>query len=121
MKKDRNKRKDELVKELDSASVLLMASLQENAPMAIAEAHARGIAVVAPRAFGIKYMIKPGQNGFFLPNGSIEEQARVVRAALDLPWDRASIAAEARVTYAPRRIAEQTVAMYREILATRRT
>lgn len=116
-----NKETGELVKELNSASVLLMASLQENAPMAIAEAHARGVAVVAPRAFGIKYMIKPGQNGFFLPDGSIEEQARVVRAALEHPWDRASIAAEARMTYAPRRIAEQTVAMYREILATRRT
>ncbi len=116
-----NKDTVELVKELDTASVLVMASLQENAPMAIAEAHARGVAVVAPRAFGIKYMIKPGQNGFFLPDGSIKEQARVVRAALDYPWERAAIAAQARVTYAPRKIAERTVAMYREILDTRRS
>lgn len=105
-----------LVSHFDNASVLVMASRQENAPMAIAEAHARGVAVVAPESFGIKYMIKPGHNGFFLPNGDAEEQARAVRAALDHPWDRAAIAAGALATYNPKSVAEQTLAVYREIL-----
>lgn len=108
---------EELCHQLDSAAVLLMTSQQENAPMAIAEAHARGVAVVAPEKFGIKYMIEPGFNGFFLPDGGVKEQAAVVRAALDHPWDRKAIATRARATYAPDRVARETVAAYRATLA----
>jgi glycosyltransferase involved in cell wall biosynthesis len=107
---------EKLRSELDHSSVMLMTSRQETAPVAIAEAHARGVAVVAPQAFGIKHMINPGRNGFFLPDGDIEAQLSVLRRALDHDWDRARIAAEAQAIYAPRRIAQLTYAAYRAVL-----
>jgi glycosyltransferase involved in cell wall biosynthesis len=107
---------ERLRRELDRSSVLLVCSRQETAPVAIAEAHSRGVAVVAPCAFGIKHMITPGYNGFFLPQGDIDAQAAVLRKALDHPWDRAAIAAEARATYSPTVIAAQTLKAYRAVL-----
>jgi glycosyltransferase involved in cell wall biosynthesis len=107
---------ERLRRELDRSSLLLMTSRQETAPVAIAEAHARGVAVVAPCAFGIKHMITPGRNGFFLPEADIEAQATVLRQALDHQWDRAAIAAEAWATYSPEAIAAQTLKAYRAVL-----
>jgi glycosyltransferase involved in cell wall biosynthesis len=110
---------EDLLLQLDQASVLLMASSQETAPMAIAEANARGVAVVAPEAFGITHMITPGLNGRFLPLGDIEEQTQTVLGALDQDWQRSAIAAQAVAAYQPERIAEATVAAYRKVLARR--
>ncbi len=103
--------------ELQQSSILMMTSKQETAPMAIAEAHARGVAVVAPEAFGIKHMITPGRNGFFLPDADISTQADVLRQALDHDWDRDAIAAEAQAAYNPEHVAELTVAAYRDVLS----
>ncbi len=107
---------EKLRSELDRSSILLMTSKQETAPVAIAEAHARGVAVVAPEAFGIKHMITPGRNGFFLPDAHIGMQANVLRRALDHDWDRAAIAADAQAIYHPRRIAALTLDAYRHVL-----
>lgn len=104
--------------ELDRSSVLLITSKQENAPVVIAEAHARGVAVVAPGAFGIKTMITPGENGFFLPESSdIAQGADVLRQALDHDWDRDAIAAQAQSLYSPARIAALTLDAYRQVVA----
>ncbi|MBI1649587.1 glycosyltransferase family 4 protein [Hyphomicrobium sulfonivorans] len=107
---------NELARALDQSCCLIMASPQENAPMTIAEAHARGVAVVAPEAFGIKYMIAPGRNGFFLPARDLHAQAAVLQRALDHDWRRAAIAHDAWQTYAPGLIAEKTIAAYRAVL-----
>ena len=107
---------ERLRRELDRSSILLMTSKQENAPVAIAEAHARGVAVVAPQAFGIKHMVIPGRNGFFLPDTDIGMQASVLRRALDHDWDRAAISADAQSIYSPRRIAALTLDAYRNVL-----
>ena len=107
---------ERLRRELDRSSILLMTSKQDNAPVAIAEAHARGVAVVAPQAFGMKHMINPGRNGFFLPDADINTQVSVLRRALDHDWDRAAIAADAQAIYGPRRIAALTLGAYRDVL-----
>lgn len=109
----------DLVKRLDEASCLVMASRQETAPMAIAEANARGVPVVAPMAFGIRHMVQPGRNGFFLPADGLDAQAGVLQAALDHGWDRAGIAAEARRTFSVEHVCERTLTAYKEILAAR--
>lgn len=103
--------------ELDAASVLLMTSKQENAPVAIAEAQARGVAVLAPNSFGISHMIIPSQNGFFLPEAPVEQQAALLQRTLDHSWDRGMIANQARQTYAPDIITKKTLEVYRTILA----
>ena len=101
---------------LDRASCLVMASRQETAPMAIAEAQARGVAVVAPEAFGIRYMIEPGVNGFFWPVDDITAQVGMLRRALDHDWDREEIARAARATYGAKQIAARTLAAYHSVL-----
>ena len=105
-----------LCKYLDQASVFIMASQQETAPVAISEAHARGVAVVAPEAFGIPHMISSGKNGFFLPSGDLETQVALLSHALDYPWNREEIARKARDTYSPGNVALRTFQAYQAVL-----
>lgn len=106
----------ELCQYLDQASVFIMASQQETAPVAISEAQARGVAVVAPEAFGIPHMISNGKNGFFLPPGDLEAQVALLSHALDHPWNREEIARVARETYSPGNVALRTFQAYQAVL-----
>lgn len=58
--------REQLEKELARTSVLLLPSLQENAPMAISEAMAASIPVVASNRCGMPYMIEDGASGFLI-------------------------------------------------------
>ncbi len=106
-----------LISNLDQSSVLIMSSRQENSPMAIAEANARGVPVVAPKEFGIKYMIEEGENGFFLPNTDIISNSHVLKRALVYPWKRHDIARSAADRYSPQAVVEATLSAYAEVLA----
>ena len=107
---------------LDKASVYLTTSLQETAPVAIAEALARGVAVVAPQTHGMRYMIRESENGFFLPpSDDVAAGAAVLARALEHPWDRAAMARTAQDTYGPAQVALRTVAAYRRVIAMART
>lgn len=105
-----------LVRVLDHASVMLMTSQQETAPMAIVEAHSRGVPVVAPESFGIKTMIVPGCNGYFLAGGDIKKSVSILREALSRDWARAQIAESARQAYSVESVVERTVQAYQEIV-----
>lgn len=105
---------------LDDSSCLIMTSRQETAPVAIAEAHSRGVAVVAPDAFGIPHMITEGWNGFFLPSENRNLQAAAIMRALDFDWDRAGLADEAHSTYDPKVVADKTVSAYQDVLRSSR-
>lgn len=63
----------QLEHELARASVFLLPSRQENSPMAIAEAMAAGIPVIASNRCGMPYMIKEGQTGFLIDPESTEQ------------------------------------------------
>jgi glycosyltransferase involved in cell wall biosynthesis len=106
-----------LIAELDSSSLLMMASRQETAPVVIGEANARGVPVIAPEAYGIRYMITPGENGFFLPAGDLATQGAAVARALDHSWDRAAIRKAAIDLYAPEQVAQRTLEAYRDVLS----
>lgn len=109
----------ELRRALDEASVFLMTSHQETAPVAIAEAQSRGVPVLAPRAFGITSMIDPYVNGMFLLGSDPDQQAALLGQMLAHKWDRAMIREQACATYGPAIVAEQTLTAYRSILADR--
>jgi len=102
--------------DLDAASVFLMASRQETAPVAIAEALARGVAVLAPEEFGISHMIVPGENGFFLEGLNPDNDAKVLAKMLERPWNREKIAEHAREIYGPESVAQRTFETYCKIL-----
>lgn len=52
---------------MDRSTALVLTSLQENAPTVVAESLARGLFVVAPRAFGLPYMIPHPSIGLLYP------------------------------------------------------
>ena len=70
----------QLEQELTKASVLLLPSRQENAPMAISEAMAAGIPVISSNLCGMPYMIEEGRSGFLIdPESNTEISERLER------------------------------------------
>jgi glycosyltransferase involved in cell wall biosynthesis len=65
------------------ASIMVMTTLQETAPMVISEAMAVGTPVIAPDISGIPYMVSPGKTGFLINPHSPEEIASRVAVLLD--------------------------------------
>ncbi len=57
---------EQLRGELAQASIFALASLEEGAPMVIAEAMAAGVPVVASNRCGIPYMVRDGETGFLV-------------------------------------------------------
>jgi len=65
--------REQLEKELRRTSILLLPSLQENAPMAISEAMAASIPVVTSNRCGMPYMVADGESGFLVdPTDSVQ-------------------------------------------------
>lgn len=67
--------REQLTAELSRASILLLPSLQENAPMAISEAMASSVAVVASDRCGMPYMVAEGESGFLVDPLNTEQIA----------------------------------------------
>lgn len=109
----------QLVQELAKASVFLLPSRQENAPMAIAEAMAAGIPVVAANRCGMPYMVEEGRTGFLIDPESTEQiadrLARLVTSQeLCEQMGRASRCV-AMERFHPQVVAEKTLAVYKRI------
>jgi len=64
-----------LIKLLGEASCLALVSFQETAPMAVEEAMAGGVPVVASRICGLPFMIEDRSSGFLVEPGSDEQIA----------------------------------------------
>jgi glycosyltransferase involved in cell wall biosynthesis len=65
--------REKLEKELQRTTILLLPSLQENAPMAISEAMAASIPVVTANRCGMPYMVADGESGFLVdPTDSVQ-------------------------------------------------
>lgn len=56
----------QIERELASASVFALASLEENSPMGIEEAMAAGVPVVTSNRCGMPYMVRDGESGFLV-------------------------------------------------------
>ena len=65
----------QLEEQLARASVFLLPSLQENSPMAIAEAMAAGVPVIASNRCGMPYMVSEGETGFLIDPESTDQIA----------------------------------------------
>jgi glycosyltransferase involved in cell wall biosynthesis len=108
-----------LFAEYANATLLLLTSLEETAPVSIAEAYAVGIPVVGTAAGGIPHMVKDGETGFVRPVGDVEGLAGAVIRLLTSPVERdrlARRAAEAgREEFSLDAIARKTLHAYREI------
>ncbi len=110
-----------LEQELAKASVLLLPSRQENAPMAIAEAMAAGVPVVASNRCGIPYMVDEGQTGFLIDPESTEQIADRLAKLVDADLLGRQMGQAGRQValerFHPSAVAEKTRAVYRRICA----
>jgi len=74
---------ERLQQEYSQAEIVVLPSRQESAPLAIVEAMAAGIPVVASAVGGVPDMVEDGITGFQVPPGDPGALAR----ALTLSWD----------------------------------
>jgi len=110
-----------LHEEYARASLLLLTSIEETAPIAIGEACAVGIPAVGTDAGGIPYLIHEGVNGFVRPIKDVDGLTERVVAILQDADLRGRLAANAREIgkreFTLESITHKTVAAYREIIA----
>jgi glycosyltransferase involved in cell wall biosynthesis len=69
-------------RELSSASVFALTSLEENSPMGIEEAMAAGVPVVTSNRCGMPYMVRDGESGFLVNPNRPKEIAQCLKRLL---------------------------------------
>ncbi|MBT8342954.1 MAG: glycosyltransferase family 4 protein, partial [Desulfatitalea sp.] len=76
--------REQLQTELAGAMCMLLPSLQENAPMAISEAMAVGVPVIASNRCGMPYMIEDNRSGFLVdPDDYTDIGNKIIQLASD--------------------------------------
>ncbi len=106
----------ELAKAYGRAQVVALASVQETAPVVVAEALAAGRPVVATAVGGVPYMIREGETGWLVPPRDEDTLADALASALQDPercveMGRAA-RAEARQRFHPRPLAKKHLDVY---------
>jgi glycosyltransferase involved in cell wall biosynthesis len=113
----------ELRRHFAQASALALPSLEDNCPMVILEAMAAGVPSAASRVGGVPELIDHGRTGFLFDPHKPESMADAVRCLIGNSEETRRVAAAARqealARFHPERIAEQHIAIYREVLKTR--
>jgi len=108
-----------LLQELARACVFLLPSRQENAPMAIAEAMAAGVPVIASNRCGMPYMVEEGRTGFLIDPESTEQIADRLARLVGSPQLCQEMGQVGRETalrrFDPGVVAEKTLAVYRRV------
>jgi len=84
------------------ASIMVMTSYQETAPLVISEAMASGTPVIASRVSGIPYMVSEGNSGLLIDPGDPAQIAETIRTVLDDRSLRKRFGEEARQIAASR-------------------
>ena len=109
----------DLLKEYERAALLVLPSKEESSPMAIQQAMAVGLPVVATRAGGVDRLMQGGETGLLV---APDDEATLARAIVELLTDpercrvmglRAKASAE---RFQPAVVASATVSVYREML-----
>ncbi|MCC7352239.1 MAG: glycosyltransferase family 4 protein [Anaerolineae bacterium] len=106
-----------------TCTLLVLPSLEETSPVAVAQALAAGKPVVATRVGGVPYMLRDGKTGFLVAQGDTEALAlSIVRLLKDDDLRRAmgqEAKLEARQRFSLANVAHKTLAAYRSMLAGR--
>lgn len=86
----------QLVEEYRRAALLVLPSAQETSPMAIAEAMASGVPVVATRVGGVPHLVDDGRTGFLVEVGDVEALSRRIAELLGDEGTRRAFGSAAR-------------------------
>jgi len=105
------------------ASALVLPSLEDNCPMAVLEAMAAGVPVLAAKVGGVPDLIEEGKTGLFCDPQNAASMSSGVEKILTQPQFARALAAEAKCRakgcFHPVVIAQRHVEIYREVLNTR--
>ena len=112
--------RDKLKEYLRDASLLVLPSLEDNCPMAVLEAMAAGVPVLAAKVGGVPDLVAEAKTGVFCNPLDAESMRSGVERLLARPeWAR-GLAAEAkqqaRERFHPRAIANRHLVIYQEVL-----
>lgn len=112
--------RDELLVEMERASLLVLPTLEDNCPMVVLEAMAVGLPVIASRVGGVPDLIKDGETGMmFDPHDAISMRnvtERMITSTETRERIGRSARAEALVRFHPTVIARRHLGFYREVL-----
>jgi len=101
------------------AKCLVLPSIEETAPMVIAEALAMGTPVVATDVGGVKYMVDDGVSGFIVPPENIDALAGKLLELLQDEALQRTMSDASRIAadiYHPDTVAQKTRAVYDAVL-----
>ncbi|MCX6890045.1 MAG: glycosyltransferase family 4 protein [Verrucomicrobia bacterium] len=102
------------------AALLVLPSLEDNCPMAVLEAMAAGVPVVAARVGGVPDLIEDGKTGFFCEPLDGASMRRAVEKVLAAPSAALNLARQAkscaRERFHPAVIARRHIEIYRDVL-----
>ncbi len=108
--------RDHIRDELSRASLFALVSLEEGAPMGVAEAMAAGLPVVTSNRCGMPYMVRQGESGFLVdpndPDDVADRMGQILQdgALRERMGCRARLIAKDR--FHPDRVAERTREVY---------
>jgi glycosyltransferase involved in cell wall biosynthesis len=111
---------DEIARWHRESQVFVLPSQNENSPNTLAEAMVSGMPVIATNVGGIPSMVEDGKTGLLVPWNQPDILAGKIVWLLQHPEECARLGANARQIarerHDPARVAEQTLAAYRQIL-----
>lgn len=106
-----------------AAFLILPSTCYEGLPLALVEALACGLPVIASRHGGLPELVSQGKTGFLSAPGDAQDLAATVRHAFGGAVDREAMGRAARASYEERFLPEtnarQLLAIYREAMAWR--
>ncbi len=109
-----------LAEEYARAQVVVLNSVQETAPVVIAEGMAAARAVVATRVGGVPYMIEHGRTGWLVPPRDEEAMAHALVHLLSHGGETRRMGErareEARRRFHPQEVAARHMAVYRQVI-----
>lgn len=105
---------------LSLLDIFVMPSLQEGLGLAVMEAQAAGLPVVASRVGGIPSLIEDGKTGILVPAGSPDDLAKAIKAMLNDPARAREMGQQARQFVSEKfsvgKMADATLDVYESII-----
>ena len=112
--------REQVMMELSRATIFALVSLEENSPMGIEEAMAAGVPVVTSNRCGMPYLVKHGESGYLVDPLDVDDIAVHMQKIVQQKELHTTMSKSCRQTalwrFHPDKIAEQTVALYKEIM-----
>ncbi|MGZ4972372.1 MAG: glycosyltransferase family 4 protein [Limisphaerales bacterium] len=115
--------RDQLRQQLAEASLLVLPSLEENCPMAVLEAMAANVPVIASNVGGIPDLVENNVSGLLIDPSDLNSIRTSVATALEKPEYMQQIARTAKqrawLRFHPKAVADYHLQIYREVLSRR--